>query len=243
MKMRLAENARFLLQVVSLFAALLFPVFSAMDMPMAPFSPSQAEFVPHQEVVIAEHTIVHFAARAPPLTGPNVACTGAAVAEHGNGIVMHGHAIHVASLAFGVGLDAPNNGAIPDSWRPISGVGAQVNTPSGFTSYRTADGDIVHVSPSGLQYGADPKFGNRVDHVLDHTAPNPNKPVHSVFNAQGDDALALVDEAWIRRGAPDPNDPAAFVVNMGRPVGTAGETSIRVVVKPGTNEIITAYPY
>lgn len=132
---------------------------------------------------------------------------------------------------------------VPEGWRPVSGVGAQINAPAGFKTYRTIDGDLVHVSPGGLVYGADPKFGNRVDHVLDHTAPNPNKPVHSVFNVQGDDALSLVDQAWARRGAPDVNDPAAFVVTMGRTVGTAGETSIRIVVRPGANGIIAAYPY
>ncbi|MGY4750173.1 hypothetical protein ACVNHC_09985 [Pannonibacter sp. Q-1] len=88
---------------------------------------------------------------------------------------------------------------VPDGWRPVSGVGAQINAPAGFKTYRTIDGDLVHVSPGGLVYGADPKFGNRLDHVLDHTAPNPNKPVHSVFNVQGDDALKLVDEAWSNR--------------------------------------------
>ena len=133
---------------------------------------------------------------------------------------------------------------VPDDWRPVRGVGAQVSTPRGFTSYRTPDGDIVHVSPAGLRYGSDPRFGNRVDHVLSHTTPNPNRPgTHSVFNMQGDDALSLVDEAWMRRGVPDPNDSAAFVVDMGRVIGTAGETSIRVIVRPGTNQIPTAYPF
>ncbi|WP_163264825.1 hypothetical protein [Chelativorans alearense] len=69
------------------------------------------------------------------------------------------------------------------------------------------------------------------------------KPKHSVFNTQDDNALALVDEAWAMRGAPDPKDPGAYVVDMGRPIGTSGETSIRIIVKPGTTEVITAYPY
>lgn len=64
-----------------------------------------------------------------------------------------------------------------------------------------------------------------------------------MFNAQGDDALYLVDQAWARREAPDPGDPAAFVVDMGRPIGTAGETLIRIVVRPGTTEVITAYSH
>jgi len=157
-------------------------------------------------------------------------------------IAEAGVALSLAARSYIHSYRGPNN-AVPDGWRPVSGVGAQVSTPRGFTTYRTPDGDLVHVSPGGLQYGADPKFGNRVDHVLDHTAPNPYKPVHSVFNAQGDDALDLVDQAWARRGAPDPSDPAAFVVDMGRSVGTAGETSIRIVVRPGTTEVITAYPY
>lgn len=150
---------------------------------------------------------------------------------------------NIVSSGGGVGEGIPNN-VIPDGWQPIGGVGAQMNTPRGFTTYRTLDGDLVHVSPGGLQYGADPKFGNRVDHVLDHTAPNPNKPVHTVFNVKGDDALNLVDEAWARRGVPDPTDPYAFVVDMGRPIGTNGETSIRIVtMTPGGSTVRTAYPW
>lgn len=136
------------------------------------------------------------------------------------------------------------NGEIPESWVKLNPVGSQINTPKGFTTYRTPDGEMVHVSPAGLKYGSDPKFVNRVDHVLDNTAPNPDKPVHSVFNVQGDDALALVDEAWSRRTAPDPSDPYVYVVDLGRPIGTAGETKIRIVtMKPGGAEIRTAYPW
>ena len=134
---------------------------------------------------------------------------------------------------------------VPDGWRPVSGVGAQINAPAGFKTYRTIDGDLVHVSPGGLVYGADPKFGNRVDHVLDHTAPNPNKPVHSVFNVQGDDALKLVDEAWSNRtgaGTLQANGNRTWTVDLGRAIGTNGQTSVQIVVRDGTSEIITAYP-
>ncbi len=134
---------------------------------------------------------------------------------------------------------------VPEGWRPVSGVGAQVNTPRGFTSYATPDGQIVHVSPGGLQYGSDQKFGNRVDHVLDHTAPNPSKPVHSVFNVQGDAALDLVDQAWTNRtgsGMLQANGNRTWIVDFGRPVGTNGQTSVQIVVKDGTSEIVTAFP-
>ena len=104
---------------------------------------------------------------------------------------------------------------------------------------------MVHVSPGGLKYGSDPKFGNRVDHVLEHTAPNPNKPVHSVFNAQGDDALRIVDDAWVNRTGPgtlQSNGNRTWAVDLGRPIGTTGQTSVQIIVRDGTNEIITAFP-
>ncbi|WP_229803904.1 DUF637 domain-containing protein, partial [Halomonas qijiaojingensis] len=97
-------------------------------------------------------------------------------------------------------------------------------------------------SPAGLIYGQGSKHGNRVKHVLDHAAPNPNKRTHSVFNVDRNEILGVVDEAWTKRGSPLPNDPGAFIVPMGRVVGTAGETSVKIVVRPNTNEVITAFP-
>lgn len=66
--------------------------------------------------------------------------------------------------------------------------------------------------------------------------------MHSVFNVGRNRLLGLIDEAWSMRGAPVAGDPGAFVVPMGRAIGTAGETTIRIVVRPGTNQILTAYP-
>lgn len=97
-------------------------------------------------------------------------------------------------------------------------------------------------SGGGLVYGPDTVFGNRVRHLLAHTVPDVSKPVHSVFNVGRNKVLELVDEAWKMRGAPIPGDPGAFVVPMGRTVGTAGETAVKIVVQPGTNQIVTAYP-
>ena len=79
-------------------------------------------------------------------------------------------------------------------------------------------------------------------HVLAHGSPDPSKPLHTVFNVSKDKILGLVDEAWAMRGNPLANDPSAFIVNMGRTIGTAGETAVKIVVKPGTSEILTAYP-
>ena len=81
--------------------------------------------------------------------------------------------------------------------------------------------------------------------MLDHTAPNPSKPVHSVFNAQGDDALRIVDDAWVNRTGPgtlQSNGNRTWTVDLGRPIGTNGQTSVQIVVRDGTKEIITAFP-
>ena len=79
-------------------------------------------------------------------------------------------------------------------------------------------------------------------HVLAHTAPNPAKLNHTIFSVPKYRVLALVDEAWSKRGSPEPDDLGAYVIPINRVVGTAGETAIRIVVRPGTNLILSAYP-
>jgi filamentous hemagglutinin len=54
--------------------------------------------------------------------------------------------------------------------------------------------------------------------------------------------LGLVDQAWLKKGSSVSEDPGAYIVPMERVIGTAGETSIKIIVRPGTNKIITAYP-
>lgn len=105
----LDKHMRFVLHIIGLIVALLISVLSAVAMPMAPTAPHQAEFFPHQQAAVAKHADVHFAARAPPMAVADVAITGAAVAERGNGIAMRGHETQVVSLGFGVGLDATNS--------------------------------------------------------------------------------------------------------------------------------------
>ena len=90
------------------------------------------------------------------------------------------------------------------------------------------------------------KEGNRVLHVLEHTKPNPNKAIHSVFTARKNEVLGVIDEAWSLKGGMagvlQANGNRVFDIPMGKVVGTNGETFIRIVVKDGTSEIITAFP-
>jgi len=101
------------------------------------------------------------------------------------------------------------------------------------------------VSQEGLVYGQGSAHGNRVKHVLDHTVPNPNKPVHSVFSVDRTQVIGLLDEAWAGRIGPgtlQPNGNRVWIVDMGREVGTAGQRSVQIVVRDGTKNIITAFP-
>lgn len=82
-------------------------------------------------------------------------------------------------------------------------------------------------------------------HVLDHAAPNPSKPVHSVFNVNRNQVLGLVDEAWAARvgpGALQAHGNRFWVVDMGRQVRTGGQTSVQIVVRDGTTRLVTAFP-
>ncbi|XQA72256.1 VENN motif pre-toxin domain-containing protein [Xanthomonas sacchari] len=97
-------------------------------------------------------------------------------------------------------------------------------------------------TPAGLEYGQGSVHGNRIKHVLDHAVPNPNKTTHSVFNVDRKQVLGLIDQAWLTKGSPVPGDPGAYIVPMGRVVGTSGEQNIKIIVRPGTNKVITAYP-
>jgi hypothetical protein len=110
----------------------------------------------------------------------------------------------------------------------------------------TFDGKDSWISEGGLIYGPDKgksTFNNRVQHVFDHLNPNPQKPLQTVFSVDKKDLLPLLDEAWknpIKQQVH--GDPGAYIIDMRRVIGTAGEQKIRLVVKPGTSEIITAYP-
>ncbi|MEU9122473.1 putative T7SS-secreted protein [Streptomyces sp. NPDC048506] len=139
-----------------------------------------------------------------------------------------------------IGLEAaPNPVAYvnnPHRWSDPLGL---TPCPSGFTDL----GGGQYRSPEGLVYGPGSKHGHRVDHVMEHAAPDPTKPKHSVFKNPGqEDVLKLVDEAWAKHGSPMPDDPDAYVVPMGRVVGTAGERNMKLVVTPA-GKVITAFPW
>ncbi|QWI73137.1 hypothetical protein ER45_029810 (plasmid) [Bacillus mycoides] len=102
-------------------------------------------------------------------------------------------------------------------------------------------------TPAGLQYKpavAGGKREGRIEHVLKHAHPDTTKPQHSVFNVEEPEILKLLDEAWTKKGkaALSNADGDEYEINMGRVIGTNGETKIKIIVEPGTSSVITAYP-
>jgi RHS repeat-associated protein len=98
-------------------------------------------------------------------------------------------------------------------------------------------------SQKGLIYGPDAKFGNRVQHTLEHTKVNLTKRMHSVFNVSRNQIIDLVDEAWALRASVTPviqGSRIAYKIPMGRVIGTLGETNLKIVLE-GSN-VITAFP-
>jgi hypothetical protein len=52
----------------------------------------------------------------------------------------------------------------------------------------------------------------------------------------------LIDFAWLKKGSPLPEDPGTYLIELGKIIGTQGETAIKIVVVPETTQLITAYP-
>lgn len=69
-----------------------------------------------------------------------------------------------------------------------------------------------------------------------------NERRRNFFATPKNDIIALVDEAWLMKEGPLSHDQGAYVIDMKRIVGTKGESIIKIIVKPGTSEIRTAYP-
>ncbi len=107
-------------------------------------------------------------------------------------------------------------------------------TYTGAGSWKSAEGLVYRRATEDKE--------NRLRHILRHTTPDPSKPAHTVFAGNPKEVPALIDQAWKMKGAPLLGDAGAYVIDMGRTIGTMGERKIRIVVVKGTSSIITAYP-
>ena len=119
----------------------------------------------------------------------------------------------------------------------------------------------VWESEAGMVYsGRDAEGKTRMEHVLRHTRNIPDRAgTHGVFTVDEEQAVfALIDEAWLlgkKKGirADVEGHSATYTIPMGRKIGYAGGRSggsrgnpalykMFIVVRTGTQEVITAYP-
>ncbi len=113
----------------------------------------------------------------------------------------------------------------------------------GVLDYLKPIGKGCYKSPAGLIYETDRRHGHRIEHVFSHLkASDLEKGKHTIFNVAENKLLPLVDEGWRKRGAHVSGDPEAFLIEMGRTIGTNGETVIKIVIIDGTSRIRSAYP-
>ena len=109
-------------------------------------------------------------------------------------------------------------------------------------------------STAGLVYSQ-----YRIDHVMEHSRDNPDKPSHGVFEGTKDDIFALIDESYElakQKGPPqvvieDEGDRTTYTVNLNRKIGHGGGQSgarrrnpplkmVKIVLEG--DEVITAFP-
>ena len=113
-------------------------------------------------------------------------------------------------------------------------------------------------SPEGLLYTMGPRGEHRVDHVLRHGRDMPDRPVHSVFDGDKNDILAVIDEAYALAKADSPRAKMsksrgneAYTINMQRQIGYEGGQkgkrkghpalkSVKLILDG--DRVITAYP-
>ena len=147
-----------------------------------------------------------------------------------------------------------------DSGKTPSLADVRVDGPKTKTFKLKQVGKLTWISPAGRKYaGRDPEGRTRVEHVLRHAADEPRRAgSHGVFDGGNDQALATVDEAWklAKQKKIKPKNEgrtSAYTISMGHRVGFLGGqtgkrrkhpglTKVFIVVRTGTNEIITAFP-
>jgi RHS repeat-associated protein len=135
----------------------------------------------------------------------------------------------------------PSLGAIIESPQGRVRVGVEAGR-AGSLTYDAATKNWT--SAGGLVYGPGSVHGNRVLHVLDHLSPNAGKPAHTLFKVQRNELLGLLDNAWAKRGSYTSHTSGNwnYRIDMGRVIGYGGETAVNISVRPGTSEIMTAFP-
>lgn len=123
-------------------------------------------------------------------------------------------------------------------------------TPGGKDAWTTRGGLVIA--------GRDPDGRTRLSHIMRHAKDSPGRPKHGVFSLPKAGIIGLMDEAWaeIKAGNAESRERGgrvAYTVRFRRQVGylggkegrTRGYPKLRavlLVIKKGTNRVITFFP-
>jgi hypothetical protein len=181
---------------------------------------------------------------------------------------------HVSSLAGGILLlviatsflvrplfvapDAPPPLPSPAPLAPFAEATAEPEEPE--LGQLSDLGNGVLRSTAGLLYTPGSQEGHRLKHILRHAADQPTRPgLHGVFDGDADDALAVIDEAYllVKAGSPQVQSRQQGVrtvheVDLRRRIGFVGgqegrrqgnppATQVRLVLEE--DRLITAFPF
>jgi hypothetical protein len=108
--------------------------------------------------------------------------------------------------------------------------------------------------------GKDPSGLTRLEHVMKHTEDAPRRPKHGVFDLGKAEVIELMDEVWSKiksgelKGGGERGGKTVYTYRTGRPIGYLGGRegkrkgnpklkSVRMVIKNGTSEVVTFFPY
>jgi RHS repeat-associated protein len=127
----------------------------------------------------------------------------------------------------------------PTGWVDPLGLNPCQGGPPDDGSFFKPLGEGRYETPGGLEYGPGSVQGHRIGHVLAHVFPDALKPMHSIFS-DWSRVFETIDEGWLRGGVE--SQPGKFNIDMGRIIGMDGERHLFIVVRPGTNRIVTAFP-
>ncbi|MEM7454855.1 MAG: hypothetical protein AAF456_10945 [Planctomycetota bacterium] len=158
--------------------------------------------------------------------------------------------------------DGPSIGAPPPEVDPnaVKTFDQDTVRQAGFEIVLT--GRNTYETPAGLIYGMGPRNEHRIDHVLRHSADQPDRDgSHGVFDGSTTEILQMIDQAYEMIQADSPevrNDPpegnrTAYTINFKRRIGYKGGRSgarsnnpslriLKLILQDG-NRVVTAYPY
>jgi hypothetical protein len=123
--------------------------------------------------------------------------------------------------------------------------------PAGDYSWKTRDGLMIR--------GRDTKGLSRLEHIMRHASDLPRRNKHGVFSISKEKIIELMDETWnkirskqlhgLERGG-----RIAYTYNTKKTIGYLGGkkgkerghpeiSSVRMVLKKGTSEVITFFQY